>query len=191
MPNFQPDQSLRAANAAREYLDGDSLTRTTRANPAPPRVLTINELAVIHKTNEGLVKKVYSYARLVEGGTFALTEACLINKANFIRHHRRQGLTSQVSRSWLTRFKRRHPELAIRRARIQEITRAGAELEVDELEAWFHEYQAVIKELRITPENLWNFDETPLQLGWMKGSPKASVITDEEEQKARLLPAWE
>ncbi|KAM4058192.1 DDE superfamily endonuclease [Hirsutella rhossiliensis] len=202
MPNFQPDQSLRAANAAREYLDGDSLTRTTRANPAPPRVLTINELAVIHKTNEGLVKKyirllranlalpsggkggaptaltdaeeksLLSYARLVEGGTFALTEACLINKANFIRHHRRQGLTSQVSRSWLTRFKRRHPELAIRRARIQEITRAGAELEVDELEAWFHEYQAVIKELRITPENLWNFDETPLQLGWMKGSLK-------------------
>ncbi|XP_044717423.1 DDE superfamily endonuclease domain-containing protein [Hirsutella rhossiliensis] len=182
MPNFQPDQSLRAANAAREYLDGDSLT-------------------LIHKTNEGLVKKyiwllranlalpsgerrrptaltdaeeksLLSYARLVEGGTFALTEACLINKANFIRHHRRQGLTSQVSRSWLTRFKRRHPELAIRRARIQEITRAGAELEVDELEAWFHEYQAVIKELRITPENLWNFDETPLQLGWMKGSLK-------------------
>ncbi|XP_044715309.1 tc5 transposase DNA-binding domain-containing protein [Hirsutella rhossiliensis] len=175
MPNFQPDQSLRAANAAREYLDGDSLT-------------------LIHKTNEGLVKKyirllranlalpsgerrrptaltdaeeksLLSYARLVEGGTFALTEACLINKANFIRHHRRQGLTSQVSRSWLTRFKRRHPELAIRRARIQEITRAGAELEVDELEAWFHEYQAVIKELRITPENLWNFDETLFSLG--------------------------
>ncbi|KAM4054493.1 Tc5 transposase DNA-binding domain-containing protein [Hirsutella rhossiliensis] len=157
MPNFQPDQSLRAANAAREYLDGDSLT-------------------LIHKTNEGLVKKyirllranlalpsggkggaptaltdaeeksLLSYARLVEGGTFALTEACLINKANFIRHHRRQGLTSQE-------------------ARIQEITRAGAELEVDELEAWFHEYQAVIKELRITPENLWNFDETLFSLG--------------------------
>ncbi|KAM4061417.1 Tc5 transposase DNA-binding domain-containing protein [Hirsutella rhossiliensis] len=193
MSHFQPIQRERAAKAARDYLEGASQTRTARANP--PRVLTINELALKHKTNEGLVKKyigllranqalpsggkggrptaltdaeeksLVSYASFVEGTPFALTEACLINKANFIRQHRRQGPTSKVSRSWLTRFKRRHPELTVKKARIQEVSRASAELEVDELEAWFQEYQAVIKELAIMPENLWNFDETPLQLG--------------------------
>lgn len=200
MPKKKPDWAHRAAAAARAYVEGGTLTRQTRANSRPPRQFTIREMAARFNTKEALVKKyirllkaglalpksraggapmaltkeeekaIITYAQRVEGSTFALTEACLINLANFLRRYRSSGPVPNLSRTWIRRFKERHPEIRFTKAKIKEIRRAGAELEVIEIEEWFKEYEAVTTALSIQPANLWNFDETPLQIGWMKGS---------------------
>lgn len=56
-----------AARAARAYLAGDAVTRTTRGNPALPRKLTVVEIASHHHTNTSLVKK---YISLLRAGKF-------------------------------------------------------------------------------------------------------------------------
>lgn len=56
--------------------------------------------------------------------------------------------------------------------KIKEITRAGAELDITRLNDWFIEYESTISNVSIQPQNLWNFDKTPLQLGWVNHSPR-------------------
>uniref|UniRef100_A0A8H7K5T6 HTH CENPB-type domain-containing protein n=1 Tax=Bionectria ochroleuca TaxID=29856 RepID=A0A8H7K5T6_BIOOC len=192
------------AKAARIYVSGSNQTRPTRGQPA--RTLTIAELAAIHHTNVSLLKKyimllkqgknppseasdslrggvpcltkqeeaaIITYIQKVENTSFQLTDACIVNKANFIRRLHNEG---PVSYKWLPRFKARHPELTSRIGRFKEVSRIGAELDPDGLEAWYTEYEAVAKGLQILPENLWNFDETPLQIGWARGKVKVASI---------------
>lgn len=190
-----------AAAAARAYLTGQYVTRKTRANPALPRRMTINEIAHKYHAAEPLTKKYISLLRAgkklpassnkggqppaltgseeralvtfilgVEKSAFAVTERCIRNYASFIRKHRVKGPKTEVSQAWVRRFKLRHPELQCKSPKVKEVIRAGAELNVSSIDAWYQEFEAVIKELGITPSNLWNFDETPLQLGWADSS---------------------
>src|SRR6185312_10615168 len=101
---------------------------------------------------------------------FAVTERCIRNHASFIRKHRIEGPKTEVSQAWGRRFKLRHPELQCKSPKVKEVARAGAELNVPSLDAWYQEFEALINELDINPANLWNFDETPLQLGWANNS---------------------
>lgn len=198
MPQFSAKSSKAAAVAARAYLAEDHVTRTTRGNPTAPRKLTVIEVAALHHATEALTKKyirllkagealptrnkggghpalteaeekaLVTYIRSVGKSAFAVTEACIRNYANFIRKYRIDGPVSPVSKSWTRRFKDRHPELMCKKPKIKEITRAGAELDIDGIDAWFKEYKAILLEFCISVANLWNFDETPLQLGWVE-----------------------
>lgn len=184
-----------AARAARAYLSGDYVTRTTRGNAVPARKLSILDVAALHHASGPLTKKyirvlndgkalptsnkgsnptaltqaeekaLVTYIRTAEKSAFAVTEATIRNYANFIRKYRIKSPVTLVSKSWVRRFKKRYPELQCKAPKIKEIARAGAELDIERLEAWFKEYAAVLQELGITPANLWNFDETPLQIG--------------------------
>ena len=191
-----------AARAARAYLSGESVTRTTRGKPVP-RNMSIAEVAQLHRATLPLTKKYISqlrsgkklpspakkrgqppaltvaeeralitFIRTVEKSAFAVTEACIRNYASFLRKHRLEGPNTVVSKAWVRRLKKRHPELQCKVPKVKAVLRAGAEFDLPKLEAWFKEYEAVVKEVPIQPANMWNFDETPLQLGWVNSSVK-------------------
>lgn len=60
MPQILDKSRQAAARAARAYLAGEAVTRTTRQSPAMPRKRTVIEIAAHHHTNASLVKKYIS-----------------------------------------------------------------------------------------------------------------------------------
>ncbi|CAH0020156.1 unnamed protein product [Clonostachys rhizophaga] len=215
MTEFSEELRSCTAKAARFYISGSNKSRPTRGRPRGK--LTIADLATIHQTNLPLLKKyirllkegkdlpseasdslrggipcltkqeeaaLITYIQKVENTSFQLTDACIVNKANFLRRLRNEG---PVSYKWLPRFKARHPELTSRVGRFKEVTRIGAELDPDELEAWYTEYENVAKGLQVEPDNLWNFDETPLQIGWARGKVKIASIRKKKSSRQILF----
>ncbi|KAH6949713.1 hypothetical protein BKA56DRAFT_606857 [Ilyonectria sp. MPI-CAGE-AT-0026] len=91
MPQISDKSRQAAARAARAYLAGEAVTRTTRQNPALPRKRTVIEMAAHHHTNTSLVKKYISllralvrFIRTVEKSAFAVTESAIRNYASFL-----------------------------------------------------------------------------------------------------------
>lgn len=113
-----------------------------------------------------------TFLRSVEGCAFAVTEAAIRNYASFLRQHRFNGPMLPVSEAWVRRFKKRHRELQHSSPTVREVTRGSAEMDIQHIAHWFHELDAVLRHFGIKPYNLWNFDETPLQIGWINGSLK-------------------
>ena len=111
-----------------------------------------------------------TFIRSVEKSAFAVTEASIRNYASFLREHRFDGPMPPVSQAWVRRFKRRHPELQCKSPKVKEVTRAGAEMEIQHIDNWFKEFDALMRTLGIKQCDLWNFDETPLQIGWVNGT---------------------
>jgi hypothetical protein len=70
----------------------------------------------------------------------------------------------QIGEHWLARFLQRHPEFYRRRRRAIDIERATA-LDKSVVERWFDDYQRVVTEHGILPEDIYNFDETGFQIG--------------------------
>lgn len=200
MPRFSAKASAAAARAAHAYLSGASGPPTTRGNPDSSARHTIREVAALHHAKPALTKKyiyliksgkplpsdskggtptaltgpeekaLVAFIRSVENSAFAVTEAAIKNYASFLREYRFDGPQPPVSQSWVRRFKRRHQELQCKLPKVKEVTRAGAEMDIQHIEDWFKEFDAVLRTLGIKASNLWNFDETPLQIGWINGS---------------------
>ncbi|KAH7124531.1 hypothetical protein EDB81DRAFT_208557 [Dactylonectria macrodidyma] len=63
MGQFSVQSRGAAARAARAYLAGDYVTRTTRRNPSPSRKMTITEIAALHHAETPLTKKYISLIR--------------------------------------------------------------------------------------------------------------------------------
>lgn len=217
MPEFSSDLADCARRAAKAYVSGKLMTRTTRQNPKPPRQYTIAEAAAKYHAGVSLTKKyvmllkkgeplptdnaggtlpalseaeeraLVTFIRSVEKSCFQVTEACIRNYASFIRSHRQHGEKGEVSQAWVRRFKQRHPELQCKAPKIKEISRAGAEMDIKHLELWFKELEVIVKELDIQAANFWNFDETPLQLGWVQSSPKLFSTRMKRNTKAVMF----
>lgn len=201
MPRFSAKESAAAARAAHAYLSGLSTPPTTRANPSPAKY-SISDTAALHHANTSLTKKyiyllkagkplpsnskggtpsaltgpeeraLVTFIRSVESSAFAVSEASIRNYASFLRGHRFDNPQPPVSVSWVRRFKKRHPELQHKSPKVQEVTRAAAETDVQHIDNWFKEFDALMSTLGIQKCDLWNFGETPLQIGWVNGSPK-------------------
>lgn len=211
MPRFSENKSAAAERAARAYLENASTTRSTRAS-AGTRI-SISNMATLHNAPLSLTKKylslmkkgqllptaqgqsiqqgrtaltpaeeraIVTHAQSVENTPWQLTEACIINKANYLR---RLQFKEPISNRWLSRFKKRHPELAFQKGRYKEISRLGAEANPQEIKAWFEEYKAFIDKFNIKPDNLWNFDESPLQLGWAKAAVRIVSIRKKKSNR--------
>ena len=174
---------------------------TTRANPSPGKY-SISDTAALHHANAGLTKKyiyllkagkplpsdskggtpsaltgpeeraLVTFIRSVESSAFAVSETSIRNYASFLRGHRFDNPQPPVSVSWVRRFKKRHPELQHKSPKVQEVTRAAAETDIQHIDNWFKEFDALMSTLGIQKCDLWNFDETPLQIGWVNGSLK-------------------
>ncbi|KAM5350157.1 hypothetical protein ACJ41O_006662 [Fusarium nematophilum] len=116
------------------------------------------------------------FIKSVEKSAFQVTEACILNYASFLRRHRIGISAAPVSTSWARRFKKRHPEIQCTKPKVKEISRAGAELDIERLDRWYDDLERTIKEKNIRPQNYWNFDESPLKIGWVDDCPRIYSI---------------
>ncbi|KAJ3464898.1 hypothetical protein MRS44_009684 [Fusarium solani] len=123
------------ARAARAYLSGESVTWTTRRNPAP-RSMSIAEVAAIQRAP---FSTKISLFRPNKSSLESLGQE--VQKASSRAF--KQGTQCQGSPQ--SRDRDQHPDF----------------------DDWFTEFEAIVEEVPILPENMWNFDETLLQLGWV------------------------
>lgn len=70
----------------------------------------------------------------------------------------------KVGGKWLSRFPTRHPELHSKLGKNIDADRIRNINPVD-LRAWFSLFRRVLTEYKVTPENVWNMDETGVALG--------------------------
>lgn len=90
------------------------------------------------------------------------------------------GVTSlRVSEHWIKRFLGRHPEYYRRRRRALDLERMQAH-DKSSIELWFRSYHDAIERYGITPQDIWNFDETGFQIGVGKDQ---FIITREPKKK--------
>ncbi|KAI8412256.1 hypothetical protein FOFC_08886 [Fusarium oxysporum] len=105
------------------------------------------------------------YLRDVENSASAVTEAYIRNYASFIRQLRLKGPKMRLSQACVRNFKKRHPGLQCNRPNVKEIQRASAETDIPCMEGRFGGYEGTVLREEIRPQNLWNFDESPIQIG--------------------------
>ncbi|KAL6405619.1 hypothetical protein AUP68_11380 [Ilyonectria robusta] len=158
----QIDKSRQAAaRAARAYLAGEVVTRTTRQNPAQPRKRTVVKIAAHHHANISLIKKYISLLRarkVLPSGNKGSQPPALIAAEERALH---------------------------KTPKVKEVIRAGAELNIPRIKDWYQEFEAVMTAKAITRSNLWNFDETPLQIGWVNSSMK--LFSTRIKGKSRIV----
>lgn len=125
---------------------------------------------------EAYERALIEYLRNVENSTFAVTEACIRTYVSSISQFGLGGPESRLSQAWVSRFKKRDPELQYNNPKLKDITRASAEYDMPRLEGRFNGFEGTVESEDIEGQNLWNSDKTPLQTGWVNGSPKYSQL---------------
>ncbi|KAJ3454459.1 hypothetical protein MRS44_018353 [Fusarium solani] len=123
------------------------------------------------------------FIRSVENCAFQVTEAYILNYACFLRKHRVGVSAAPVSSAWTRRFKKRHPEIQCTKPKVKEITRAGAELDIERMDLWYDNLEMTMKEKDIVPRNFWNFDESPLKIGWVDDCPRIYSIRKRKKSR--------
>src|SRR2546423_9021109 len=74
-----------------------------------------------------------------------------------------------IGKRWVRRYLNRHPELvgltakAIEAAQVKEVTQKGMMM-------WFNNLANTIEEFKITPENMYNMDESGFSIGTIEAS---------------------
>jgi hypothetical protein len=218
MKPISKESRVNAAAAARAWLSGESISRTTRQRPAPPKKLSQSDVAAQHKAPLSLTKKyiyllkdgkplpmmkksmtmggrpmaltipeeraLIEYLSNVENSAFAVTESVIRNYASYIRSIRIKGPKTKLSQAWVRGFKKRHPELQCNIPKTKEIQRASAETDIKRLDGWFDKYEAILKSYNIIQRNNWNFDESPLQIGWVSGNVRLFSIRKKHNTRA-------
>ncbi|OBS17482.1 hypothetical protein FPOA_12112 [Fusarium poae] len=124
------------------------------------------------------------YLSNVENSAFAVTESVIRNYASYIRSIRIKGPKTKLSQAWVRGFKKRHPELQCNIPKTKEIQRASAETDIKRLDGWFDKYEAILKSYNIIQRNNWNFDESPLQIGWVSGNVRLFSIRKKHNTRA-------
>ena len=66
---------------------------------------------------------------------------------------------STVGKNWPARFVQRHPEFAVRRGHALELERINKHVAAA-LAAWYDKFAAIVAELGVGPEAIYNMDET-------------------------------
>lgn len=79
----------------------------------------------------------------------------------------------------MKRSLQRHPEYHRRRRRALDIERLQAHGK-SAIEHWFQSYHDIIQRYGITPQDIWNFDETGFEIG---GGKDQYIITREPKKK--------
>jgi hypothetical protein len=74
-----------------------------------------------------------------------------------------------VSKQWVTRWIKAHPDLLRKRKTKPLYAERKAVHEVEDIEAHFRRFEAAKKEYNIKDENIWNVDETGWRIGCLNG----------------------
>jgi len=94
-----------------------------------------------------------------------------------------------VDASWFTRWRKRHPEYKLRKAKACTIDRKASHV-VDDFVRWFSALKKLIEEHNIQPADLYNFDETGFRIGvannqWIviRDASRASYLATDTERE--------
>lgn len=99
--------------------------------------------------------------------------------ANSILHEANCDTSLRVGDHWLKRFLQRHPKYHRRSRRALDLERLQAH-DKSAIERWFQSYHDIIQRYGITPQDIWNFDETGFQIGVGKDQ---YIITREPKKR--------
>ena len=212
MPQFDTDLAQNVEAAARHYLSRKQKPSRTRRDP--PTIIdiakryncsaqTVRKYAALLQSGQTLPRDhaagrppaltdseedaLSAIIQMANRGFFKLSATMVVNAANCLRQQRLQP-APPVSRNWFPRWRAKHPEFDFNNVRWKEVARLGAEATLEHLENWFEEYQALLKAFEITPCCLWNFDESPFQVGWLNGSYKVVCVRTQKRTKVCTSP---
>lgn len=134
-------------------------TRTTRqqANGGQNKALSTYQTEAI-----------CNYIRDQASRGFGASKSMILAAATELRAKQNQP---PPSTRWLQRFLKQHPEFhTIRTKPLNSQRKTAQNKEV--FEAWFWSYRQEIERLglELTPENIWNFDESGFQIGCLKAT---------------------
>jgi hypothetical protein len=85
--------------------------------------------------------------------------------------------------NWVRRFRTRHPDLRAKWTTGQEKCRAGAFNQITVMD-FYDEYDKLVNEYNIKPENIYNVDEKGCQLGI---GAKIKALIDRNQKDAQLI----
>jgi hypothetical protein len=94
----------------------------------------------------------------------APTKAHVQEMANILLAKRGSTPIQTVGQKWVYNYTQRHPELESRLSRQYDCQQAKQE-NPKVIQAWFNTVQATIKQYRILPDNIYNFDKTGFAMG--------------------------
>jgi hypothetical protein len=82
------------------------------------------------------------------------------------------GQETLVSKSWFTRFAKRHPTALFRRSYKPLSAERKAVHERAEIQVHLEKFQQAIDDIHypVQRDNVWNFDETGFRIGCLRGS---------------------
>ena len=127
------------------------------------------------------------YIVTLSRGNFPTYRAMLVNAANTLRSKRIPPM-GKVSKAWIGRFLKDHPELKVATCRAIDIKRNAFELDSDSVIAWFDHYNAIWNEFKVRPTDIWNSDECGCRIGYVSSRTKVMVVRMIEKPKVRLNP---
>ena len=122
----------RHLKALREGIPAGS----SRNGGRPPALTYTEESAVV------------AYAVTLSRGNFPAYRAMLVNAANTLRSKRIPPM-GKVSKAWISRFLKDHPELKVATCRAIDIKRNAFKLDSASVIAWFDLYDALRNEFKV------------------------------------------
>ena len=161
-----------AEDAAQEYANGEKLSTVCAKYARVPR-RTITRMA--KRLKEGIVKQkpgpspiltnemekdLEDWVVAMQSQGYPVSRDMILIKGNEIYHAMYGNLRSSgnLKRGWLNRFMDRHPLLTTRTSQV--IKRVRAEATQDGLRVFFWELLKHVLERKISPERIFNMDET-------------------------------
>ena len=85
---------------------------------------------------------------------------------------------------WPARFFARHHTINLKYVQYLEKVRAKVSATVEELEIWYRKLRHLMRQYKITPDNLWNCDEKGIIMGLAVGRQKAIVRSSTRQKVA-------
>ncbi|TQW01874.1 hypothetical protein IF2G_10587 [Cordyceps javanica] len=165
--NWLDSDSMRtAAGATGEFNLSRSLIRRRRAatSPPPPRV-PLN-LKLIQAEETSLLDTIF----YLDNFNLSPSKKWITNMANIIIKERSSSQNpspNYVGPRWVDNFLKRH-NLSINKTKNRDKKRTEAE-DHNTIEKYFNLLQEAIAEHGITPDNIWNMDETGFMIGHSSG----------------------
>lgn len=104
---------------------------------------------------------------------------------------RQQGLPDFIGHNWLERFYQRHSDVIKKKKRRLIIYKKILTNRLDEIEHWFRRLHRVIQVRQISPNNIYNMDETGLQQGFQSNSKVfGSTLVQIDDRPSNTDTAW-
>lgn len=105
------------------------------------------------------------YIEFLDDIELSLRILLIRNAANALLRHANPGSAPpRIGKNWVARFLRRNPQFFIRKGKPLAAERKNAH-KVEDIAKYFENYEEVVREYGITPDDTWNMDETGFRVG--------------------------